>query len=45
MKKQLKLDSLPEALILQLARFSFDYNKFIPIKVRALTRIPGYLQY
>jgi ubiquitin C-terminal hydrolase len=32
-KKQLKLDSLPEALILQLARFSYDYVKLVPIKV------------
>jgi ubiquitin C-terminal hydrolase len=32
-KKQIKLDSLPEILIVQLARFSFDYYKGIPIKV------------
>ena len=35
MRKQIKLDSLPEVLILQLGRFSFDYHKNIPIKVRA----------
>jgi ubiquitin C-terminal hydrolase len=34
-KKQIKLDSLPEILIVQLARFSFDYYKGIPIKVRS----------
>lgn len=33
-RKQIKLDSLPEVLILQLARFSYDYNKNLPIKVR-----------
>lgn len=32
-RKQLKLDSLPEVLILQLGRFSYDYYKGIPTKV------------
>jgi ubiquitin C-terminal hydrolase len=38
-KKQIKLDSLPEILIVQLARFSFDYYKGIPIKVNLRTHI------
>lgn len=32
-KKQLRLEVLPPVLVLQLSRFSYDYNKMIPVKV------------
>lgn len=38
-KKQLRLEVLPPVLVLQLSRFSYDYNKMIPVKVSGFNTI------
>ncbi|KAJ1425869.1 hypothetical protein B484DRAFT_450927 [Ochromonadaceae sp. CCMP2298] len=35
-RKLVKLDSLPEVLILQIGRFSYDYHRNVPVKVSIL---------